>query len=93
MNAVEREPVPTRVLNPNVSEASYKPKERNYRKMKLTFFFFSGGYFPGDFYLEPFEGFISRHVASSLLYTTTQRPGGMVRCIPFFPAYCSYNKL
>merc|ERR1719154_760440 len=35
LNAVEREPVPTRVLNPNVSEASYKPKQRSYRKTKL----------------------------------------------------------
>ena len=35
LNAVEREPVPTRVLNPNASEASYKPKQRSYRKMKL----------------------------------------------------------
>ena len=28
MNAVEREPVETRVLNPTASEASYKPKQR-----------------------------------------------------------------
>ena len=35
MNAVEREPVPTGVLNPNASEASYKPKQRSYRKTKL----------------------------------------------------------
>ena len=35
LNAVEREPVPTRVLNPNASEASYKPKQRSYRKTKL----------------------------------------------------------
>ena len=35
MNAVEREPVPTRVLNPNVSEASYKLKQRSYRKTNL----------------------------------------------------------
>ena len=27
LNAVEREPVPTSVLNPNASEASYKPKQ------------------------------------------------------------------
>ena len=27
-----REPVPTRVLNPNASEASYKPKQRSYKK-------------------------------------------------------------
>ena len=26
LNAVEREPVETRVLNPNASKASYKPK-------------------------------------------------------------------
>ena len=35
MNAVEREPVPTRVINPNASKASYKPKQRSYRKTKL----------------------------------------------------------
>ena len=35
LNAVEREPVPTRVLNPNASETSYKPKQRSYRKTKL----------------------------------------------------------
>ena len=35
MNAVERKPVPIRVLNPNASEASYKPKQRSYRKTKL----------------------------------------------------------
>ena len=28
LNAVECEPVPTRVLNPNASEASYKQKQR-----------------------------------------------------------------
>ena len=32
MNAVEREPVETRVLNPTATEASYKPKQRSYRK-------------------------------------------------------------
>ena len=35
LNAVEREPVLTRVLNPNGSEASYKPKQRSYRKTNL----------------------------------------------------------
>ena len=41
LNAVEREPVPTRVLNPN---ASYKPKQRSYRKMEAKFYFiFLGG--------------------------------------------------
>ena len=35
MNAVEREPVPTRVLNSNTSEVSYKPKQRSYRKTSL----------------------------------------------------------
>ena len=29
--AVERESVPARVLNPNASKASYKPKQRGYR--------------------------------------------------------------
>ena len=33
LNAVEHEPVSTRVLNPNASEASYKPKQRSYSKM------------------------------------------------------------
>ena len=57
LNAVEREPVPTRVLNPNASEASYKPKQRSYRKTKLKKIFFlfllffgrilSGGFYPG----------------------------------------------
>ena len=32
MNAVEREPVPTRVLNPNASEVRYKPKQCSFRK-------------------------------------------------------------
>ena len=35
MNAVEREPVQTRVLNPPESEASYKPKQRSYRKTNI----------------------------------------------------------
>ena len=33
--AVERKPVLTRVLNPNASEASYKPNQRNGGKTKL----------------------------------------------------------
>jgi len=44
LNVVEREPVPTRVLNPN---ASYKPKQRIYRKTKLNFFLWRGGFYPG----------------------------------------------
>ena len=35
MNAVERETVETRVLNPTASEASYKPKQRSYRTTNL----------------------------------------------------------
>ena len=35
MNAVERKPVETRVLNPTASEASYKPKQHSYRKTNL----------------------------------------------------------
>jgi len=35
LNAVEREPVETRVLNPTASEASYKPKQRSYRTTNL----------------------------------------------------------
>ena len=37
LNAVERKPIPTRVLNPNASEASYKPKQRNYRNILKPF--------------------------------------------------------
>ena len=48
LNAVECEPVLTRVLNPNASEASYKLKQRSYRKMKLIFFFIIF-FFRGDF--------------------------------------------
>ena len=56
-NAVEREPVETKVLNPTASEASYKPKQCSYRKTKLKYFFLiggiliggilSGGFYPG----------------------------------------------
>ena len=35
LNAVERKPVETRVLNPTASEASYKPEQRSYRKTNL----------------------------------------------------------
>ena len=35
MNAVERDPVPTRVPHPSSSKASYKPKQRSYRKTNL----------------------------------------------------------
>ena len=35
LNAVEREHVETRVLNPTASEASYKPKQRSYRTTNL----------------------------------------------------------
>ena len=41
LNAVQREPVSTRVLNPNASEASYKPKQR--------IFFFRGNFGRRDF--------------------------------------------
>jgi len=51
LNAVEHEPVETRVLNLNASEATYKPKQRGYRKTKLKKFIFM--FFPGDFILEP----------------------------------------
>ena len=55
MNAVEREPVETRVLNPNACEANYKPKQRSYKKTKLKnnyffiLFFFRGDFGRGDF--------------------------------------------
>ena len=39
-----REPVPTRVLNPNASKASYKPKQRSYEPKKYSIF--SGGNIP-----------------------------------------------
>ena len=35
MNAVERKPVETRVLNRTASEASYKPKQRSFRTTNL----------------------------------------------------------
>ena len=35
LNAVEREPVETRVLKPTASEVSYKPKQRSYRTTNL----------------------------------------------------------
>ena len=61
MNAVERNfsdwspvrPVPTRILNPNASEASYKPKQRSYRKTKPISFF---------------RGILSGHPLPVLLY-------------------------
>jgi len=37
LSAVEREPVPTRVLNPNANEASYKPKQGSYRNVLKPF--------------------------------------------------------
>ena len=37
LNAVDRGPVSTRVLNPNASEASYKPKQRSYRNVLKPF--------------------------------------------------------
>ena len=48
LNAVEPEPVPTGVLNPNASEANYKPKQRTYRetKLKLLLLVFSVGFLP-----------------------------------------------
>ena len=63
MNAVEHEPVPTRVLNPNASEASYKPKQRSYRKRKLHFFFREDFYLR-DFYLEPKKNLITTHLST-----------------------------
>ena len=58
LNAIERQPVLTTVLNPNASEASYKQKQCSYRKTKLTFFsggFWLVGFCRGDFILEPPE--------------------------------------
>ena len=50
LNAIERQPVLTTVLNPNASEASYKQKQCSYRKTKLIFFrgdFSRGKFYPG----------------------------------------------
>ena len=54
LNAVEREPVPTRVLNPNASSSKQRrSKQGSYRKMKLNFlnisiyFFFRGDFVGG----------------------------------------------
>ena len=45
-NNIQHEPVPTRVLNPNASEASYKPKQtETYTGVEQ-----SGGNFPGKEY-------------------------------------------
>ena len=76
MNAVEREPVETRVLNPNASEASYKPKQRSYRKTKLKkyiyiyIFFFGGilvgGIWSGDFILEPYKGHLGIYICDQI---------------------------
>ena len=52
-NDIERESVGTRVLNPNASEASYKPKQCSNRKNKLknnVLFIFFGGFWLGGFY-------------------------------------------
>ena len=56
MNTVEPEPVPTRVLNPNASKASYKSKQRSYRKTKLKKLFFYFYFFRGDFGRGDFVG-------------------------------------
>ena len=41
LNAVQPEPVPTRVLNPNASEANYKPEQLSYSRSHFcTIFFF-----------------------------------------------------
>ena len=49
LNAIEREPISTRVLNPNASEASYKQKQRSYRKTELNKISFRGDFSWGDF--------------------------------------------
>ena len=45
LNAVERKPVPTRVLNPTASETSYKSKQRSYRKTKQNYYYFLNIFF------------------------------------------------
>merc|ERR1719452_359327 len=72
LNAVEREPVETRVLNPNASEASYKPKQRGYKKTKLKKIFISI-FFRGDFV----GGILSWNLLSVVLLIKVQE----VHCV------------
>ena len=84
-----REPVPTRVLNPNANEASYKPKQRIYRKT------WGGGNFQRGVYLEPIlqRVIISREDNSSVeqieywteLFTITLRNRNWKQCIVVYP--------
>ena len=70
MNAVERGPFPTRVLNPNASEAGYKPKQRSYRKTKLNYsvIIFPGDFGRGDFIREPGDIIYSMTLAACVIY-------------------------
>ena len=58
LNAVERQPVPTRFLNPNASEASYKTEQRRGGTFRGGIYrggTFLGGIFRRGIYLEPIE--------------------------------------
>ena len=68
MDAVEREPVETRVLNPTASEASYKPKQRSYRTMNLNFFFLAPN--------SPGAEISSAEMSGADTYPTRRRSGG-----------------
>ena len=62
LNAVEHEPVPTRVLNPKASEASNKQKQRSYRILLKPF--------------RPNENWVETDWAETVLGRNDQEPGG-----------------
>ena len=51
-NVVDSKPVPTKVVNPNASKSSYKPKQRSHRKTELKKKN-RGDFSRGDFIREP----------------------------------------
>ena len=66
LNVVEREPVPPRVLNPNASGVSYKPKQRSYRNVLKPF--------------RPNENWAETDLAETVLGRNNQEPN-TVGCI------------
>ena len=76
LNAIEHKPVPTKVLNPNASKASYKPKHRSYRKTKLIFlyFFFRGHFSRGDFIREPKNRYGGRISETESMVSALSKP-------------------
>ena len=81
MNAVEPEPVETRVLNPNAGEARHKPKQRSYRKTNLKFFYF---FFRGDFGRGDFvKGILSVNHQVTLFLVMLIRMGGMFLLVSY----------